>query len=316
MGYIYGPVPSRRLGSSLGIDPVPMKTCNWNCVYCQLGRTSRLVRQRRPYVPATELLGELEERLTAHRRGEIDWVTIVGSGEPTLNSEIGPLIEGVKRLTTIPVAVITNGSLLSDEEVRRELRPADAVLPTLDAGNEELFRRINRPLRALTLERHLEGLRAFRREYNGFLWVEVMLVSGMNDGEEELLEIAKELRRIRPDRVDLSEPERPPVEPWVSPATHEGKLRALAILGEVARVLPPTPQRYDFSSGSMEEAIADVIERHPLPDEELRRQLPQGRREEIIAALQDGGRVQRVERYGRWFWTSSESSYGGTSREP
>lgn len=313
MGYIYGPVPSRRLGSSLGIDPIPMKTCNWNCVYCQLGRTARLMRERSPHVPATDILEELEEKLGGHRPGEIDWVTIVGSGEPTLNSEIGILIEGVKKLTTIPVGVITNGSLLSDRQVRRELRQADAVLPTLDAGNEELFRRINRPLRALTLERHLEGLRTFRTEYTGFLWVEVMLVSGMNDGEEELLEIAKELAKIRPDRVDLSEPERPPLEPWVSPSSHEGKLRALAILGEVARVLPPTPQRYDFSSESMEESIADVIARHPLPDEELRRQLPASRREEIIAALEKGGRVQRVRRYGRWFWTSSDSSYGDYS---
>lgn len=314
MGYIYGPVASRRLGLSLGIDPIPIKTCNWNCVYCQLGRTKRLIRERRRYAPTDAILRELEEELEKERDGEIDWITIVGSGEPTLHSEIGLLIAGAKRVTSIPVAVITNGSLLRDPTVRRELALADAVMPTVDAGNDELYRRINRPLRALDLQDHMEGLRLFRHEYQGALWVEVMLVSGMNDGEEELREIAKELKRIRPDRVDLSEPERPPGEPWVTPADQEGKLRALAILGDVARVLPPTPQQYNVASHGVEAVVA-LIQRHPLPESELRRHLPEGREEEIVAALEQSGRAQRVRRYGRWFWSGKESNYGGNGNE-
>lgn len=309
MGYVYGPVPSRRLGNSLGIDPIPMKTCNWNCVYCQLGRTRRLARERRPYIRAVEILTEVEAALQQRRSEEIDWITVVGSGEPTLNSEIGEIIRGIKGMSSIPVAVITNGSLLTEPEVREELSQADAVMPTLDAGTEELYRRINRPRRSLTVERQIEGLRRFREEFTGSLWIEVMLVAGLNDTEEELTALAERLRRIGPDRIDLSHPERPPCEPWVEPTDREGQLRALAILGEAARVLPPTPQEYDFSGGDVAETIVGIIQRHPLPDEELRRHLPSTEEEELLRKLSEGGRVQRVKRYGRWFWTSKEGSY-------
>lgn len=132
--YVYGPVPSRRLGQSLGIDTIPLKTCNWNCVYCQLGRTQPLVNERKGYYPSEEILAEVREALEAHKPGEIDWVTFVGSGEPLLHARIGRLIQQVKGMTELPVAVITNGSLLYLLEVRQELVSADAVLPTLDAG--------------------------------------------------------------------------------------------------------------------------------------------------------------------------------------
>ncbi len=135
MKYIFGPVPSRRLGQSLGIDTIPLKTCNWNCVYCQLGRSIPLTNERREYFPQEEILAETKSALAAHPPGEIDWITLVGSGEPTLHNGIGWLIRQVKALTTIPVAVITNGALLHLPEIRAELSEADAVLPTLDAGS-------------------------------------------------------------------------------------------------------------------------------------------------------------------------------------
>ena len=150
MAYVFGPVPSRRLGQSLGVDTIPLKTCNWNCVYCQLGRSEPLINERREYVPREIIMAEVKETLQNHRPGEIDWVTFVGSGEPTLHSGIGWLIRQVKAFTDIPVAVITNGSLLYLPAVREELAPADAVLPTLDAGSAQLYRQINRPYPALT----------------------------------------------------------------------------------------------------------------------------------------------------------------------
>lgn len=139
MKYVFGPVPSRRLGKSLGIDTIPLKTCNWNCVYCQLGRTIPLNNKRSEYFPSDAILTELEQALASHSSGEIDWVTFVGSGEPTLHSGLGRLIRQVKTRTDLPVAVITNGSLFYLPEVRQDIGVADAVLPTLDAGTAELY---------------------------------------------------------------------------------------------------------------------------------------------------------------------------------
>ncbi len=164
MKYVYGPVASRRLGQSLGIDPIVLKTCNWNCVYCQLGRSRPVVNRRKSYCPAAAILAEVEAALDAHHPDEIDWVTFVGSGEPTLHTEIGELIRRVKALTEKPVAVITNGALLYLPDVRAELSAADAMLPSLDAGNPGLYRQINRPHPAVTFHRLLDGLIAFPRD--------------------------------------------------------------------------------------------------------------------------------------------------------
>jgi wyosine [tRNA(Phe)-imidazoG37] synthetase (radical SAM superfamily) len=206
MKYVFGPVPSRRLGQSLGIDTIPLKTCNWNCVYCQLGRTQPVTNEREEYVPSEEILAEVQEALSSHESGEIDWVTFVGSGEPTLHSRIGWLIGQVKRMTDLPVAVITNGSLLYRPEVRQELRAADATMPTLDAGEAMLYRQINRPHPDVTYERLLDGLKAFRQEYTGKLWMEVMLVRGLNDLPQALWDIAKALQEIKPDAIHINLP--------------------------------------------------------------------------------------------------------------
>ena len=227
MKFVFGPVPSRRLGQSLGIDPVPLKTCNWNCVYCQLGRTIPLKNERREFFPREDILAEVEQALASHAPGEIDWVTFVGSGETTLHAGIGWLIRQVKLLTHLPVAVITNGSLLYLPEMRCELSPADAVLPSLDAGNARLYRKINRPHPEISFKRLVNGLIAFRKEYQGKLWVEVMLVRGLNDTEAAALrEIATILKSIQPDEVHILQPDRPPVETWVQPPDEEGLLRA------------------------------------------------------------------------------------------
>jgi wyosine [tRNA(Phe)-imidazoG37] synthetase (radical SAM superfamily) len=158
MKYVYGPVPSRRLGQSLGIDPIPLKTCNWNCVYCQLGRTKPVTNTRACHFPPEVIVEQVKQALNTHKRGEIDWVTFVGSGEPTLHIDIGWMIREVKAFTNLPVAVITNGTLLYQPMVREELAAADAVLPSMDAGTAELYRKINRPHPEITFERHLEGL--------------------------------------------------------------------------------------------------------------------------------------------------------------
>jgi len=297
----------------LGIDPIPLKTCNWNCVYCQLGRSVPLTSRRREYVPAQDVLADVEGALASRAEAGIDWVTFVGSGEPTLNSRLGEMIRGVKRLTQIPVAVITNGSLLYRSEVRAALSAADAVLPSLDAGNPTLYRRINRPHPAATFERLIEGLRTFRRQFSGKLWVEVMLIQDLNDGEQELSEIADTLRQIQPDEVHINLPTRPPCETWVRPASPESLSRAVSALGAAAIVVHPVVGK--FEKGSREdivEAVVDIITRHPVSQAELEAVLAEwtpGDLKRTLAALQESGKAQTVERYGRIFWTARASHF-------
>ena len=318
VSHVFGPVPSRRLGQSLGVDPVPFKTCNWNCVYCQLGRTSPLTNERREYVPPEEILSEVREALAAHDSGGIDWITFVGSGETTLHSGLGGMIRAVKAMTPLPVAVITNGSLLDLEEVRQELLPADAVLPTLDAGGEELYRAINRPWPGLTLERLVRGLVAFREVYSGKLWVEVMLVKGMNDSEKALRAIARLLERIRPDEVHINLPSRPPAEPWVEPPDADGLMRARALLGARARVVLEAQGDFDLSGyGDLSEALIAVITRHPMAEEDLVETLHRwgpGEVGSVLSKLSEKGQARVVNRYGKRFWSAAGARYGETRR--
>jgi wyosine [tRNA(Phe)-imidazoG37] synthetase (radical SAM superfamily) len=317
--YVFGPVPSRRLGQSLGIDPVPLKTCNWNCVYCQLGRTRPVTNERKNYFPPEDIINQVHEALESHKPGEIDWITFVGSGETTLHASLGYLIRQVKLLTLLPVAVITNGSLLYLPDVRQELAAADAVLPILDAGNVKLYRKINRPYPKITFNRLMDGLISFREEYQGKLWVEVMLVKDLNDTEQALKEIAAKLEGIQPDEVHILQPTRPPSEPWVKPPDEEGLFRASAILGNVARVISPATGSFDLGdNGSLVDAIIGIITRHPMKETELVEtlvQLSQNNVIEILKELEKSGKAQVVERYGTRFWSASPTCYPALKSE-
>jgi len=313
MKYVFGPVPSRRLGQSLGIDTIPLKTCNWNCVYCQLGRSVPLTNTRREYFPRKDILTEVGEALATHMSGEIDWVTFVGSGEPLLHSSMGWLIREVKALTNLPVAVITNGSLLYLPEVRQELLAADVVLPTLDAGNPTLYRKINRPHPDITFERLVDGLIDFRKEYQGKLWVEVMLVDGLNDTTQALWESAKILQSIKPEAVHINLPTRPPAEEWVKPPHPESLMQAMAILGYTAEVVHPAEGSFDLSGyDNPVDAIISIITRHPMRQDQLERTLEcwsPKQANQVLADLEASGKAQIVERYGVRFWSAAPAHY-------
>ena len=313
MRYVFGPIPSRRLGQSLGVDTIPLKTCNWNCVYCQLGRTVPVTHERCEYAPRQVILDQATEALRTHGRGEVDWLTFVGSGEPTLHSGIGWLIRGIKAITDIPVAVITNGSLLYLPEVRSDLTAADAVMPTLVAGSADLFRRICRPHPEATFERLRDGLVQFRKQYTGRLWLEVMLVRGMNDDEEALVALAAVVQRIQPDELHITLPTRPPAESWVEPPDDLALMRATAILGSVAKVVHPAEGSFDLSGyDNVVDAVIGIITRHPMAEDQLKRCLgawSPARVDEALAELAGDGRACSVERLGVRFWIAREARF-------
>jgi wyosine [tRNA(Phe)-imidazoG37] synthetase (radical SAM superfamily) len=292
---------------------VPSKTCNFNCVYCQLGRTHNPVCDRASFIDVENIATEFTHFASSHGKNDVDWVTFVGSGETTLHSELGALISLVKSESDFPVAVITNGSLLYRPEVRQDLISADAVLPSLDAGTSFLFRRINRPHPLFTFDQHVEGFIAFRQIFTGKLWIEVMLVRGVNDTTHSLDAISAALERIQPDEVHITLPTRPPAETWVEPADSDGIQKATAIIGGIARVFPPA----DISvmpdmDGDVIDAVHTIVSRHPLREVELVRLLAErlpGRVFETLAALTDSGKIRVVERYGIRFWCAASAEF-------
>ncbi len=245
--HVFGPVPSRRLGRSLGVDLVPFKTCTYDCVYCQLGRTSRKTDVRRVFVPAEEIIEELAR--TLERGVAADAITLSGSGEPTLNSEIGEVIRWLRGHTSIPVVVLTNGALLSCDEVRSDIRSADLVIPSLDAATAEVFERVNRPCPSLGVGRVIEGLVALRRDRQQPIWLEIMLVAGLNDSAAELTAIRRALDGIKPDRVQINTVTRPPAETWATPVTEDPLRTAVELLGPAAETIPQTCPSHLVSGG-------------------------------------------------------------------
>ncbi len=315
MSFIFGPVPSRRLGRSLGIDPVPSKTCNWNCVYCQLGRSRPVVNERREWVPGEEIIAELRTFLSEHGEESFDWITFVGSGETTLHTGIGELIRETQALASKPVAVITNGSTLHLPEVRQALLSAAAVMPSLDAGSDELYRRITRAHPDCTFERQIEGLRLFREEYQGQMWLEVMLIAGLNDGPAELADLCETVAKIGPDEVHLLTPNRAPTEEWVEVPSAEALCQAAAILGAVTRVVTPAAEIVDLRSDTaLDETIVAIVTRHPMTEAQLLQiagDAGETALHGILTALQARGRIQAIDRQGERFYTTATGVYPG-----
>lgn len=224
-GFIYGPVPSRRLGLSLGIDIVPVKICTLDCVYCQIGRTAVKDTVRRDFFDVQAVLSELKAILG--RGVEADFITIGGSGEPTLNAQLGELIDGIRELTDIPVAIITNGTLLYRPDVRAECAKADLVMPSLDASDEAMFEAVNRPAPDISIETLISGLVQFREEFAGQIWLEVFLIEGVNTGAEQIGRLRGHIECIRPDKVQLNSAVRPVAEEGIK-AMSQLRLEAIA----------------------------------------------------------------------------------------
>jgi len=262
MEHLFGPVPSRRLGFSLGIDVIPVKTCTLNCVYCQLGPTTELTLERKPYVPAETIIAEVTKLL--QKKPRIDFLTFSGSGEPTLNSDLGKMIRDLKKITSIPVAVLTNGSLLYQKEMRQDLMEADVVVPSLDAVSEKIFQAVNRPHPNLKPEVMIEGLRKFSREYPGKIWLEVMLVKDVNDVPEELKRIREVIESIRVDNVQLNTVVRPPAEKGIQFLNRQEMEAAAEIIDSDCEIIAEFTGKVPGSFQANEELIVSTLKRRPL----------------------------------------------------
>jgi len=260
--YLYGPVPSRRSERSLGVDIVPFKVCTLDCIYCQLGKTSKKTLQRRKYVGAETVLTELKRKLAEGLQA--DFITISGSGEPTLNSQLGEIVAGIKDLTEIPVAILTNGTLLYDKDVRLDCAKADVVLPSLDAGDEPTFRKINRPHADISIEKLISGLGSFRNEFAGQIWLEVFLVEAVNTDAAAIAKISEAIERIQPDKIHLNTAVRPTAERNVKKVDVE-KLNAIAVqLGQRCEVIADfTPQQFAEHIASKAQDVLSVLKRRP-----------------------------------------------------
>lgn len=239
MKHLFGPVNSRRLGLSLGVDLVPAKICNFDCIYCEVGVTTGLTVKRREYTPTSEILAELDDffgDLDKDSPGWPDCVTLTSSGEPTLHTGIGAVIRYIKQQLDIPVAVLTNGALLSDPQVRLDLLAADIVVPSLDAARSATLAAINRPApECASPEKIIEGLVAFGEEFGGTIWLEILLAADVNDSDEDIDALVAAVDRIRPDLVQLNTVVRPPAESWVRPLPEE-KMKAIAARFKDCRV--------------------------------------------------------------------------------
>lgn len=310
MKHLFGPVNSRRLGLSQGIDLVPPKICNFNCIYCEIGLTSRLTCERREYIPTADILDEIDASFEPDGAGPAaDVFTITGSGEPTLHRGIGSVIRYLKTLTDKPVAVLTNGSLLHLKEVQHDLMEADIVIPSLDAARPASFRKVNRPAAGIDLDVLIRGLAAFRRGFMGHLWLEILLVCGINDSRQDIVALKNAIKEIDPERIQLNTVARPPLESFAAPVPEKRMAEAAALLADGFAGKVETLFR--FSGGTKENfrpaaraEIIQMLKRRPCTALDVCEalNLEQGPVNDILTQLEQTGQVRMVVHNGKAYY--------------
>ncbi len=302
MNTIFGPVRSRRLGLSLGVDIVPLKTCSLSCVFCQVGKTPQTTLTRREYISAVEVLDDLSAHLK--KNPSPDWITFSGSGEPTMNSAIGKIIRGIKDMTDIPVCVITNGTLLGDSAVRSDISYADAVMPSLHSAVETTFRTMCNPNSELRLGDMIDGLAAFRKRYTGDIWLEILFVEGMNDSPAEVEALRAAISRIKPDSVQLNTVVRPPAQQTAKPVSWERLEEIRAILGPKAIIIAPNTDKKRENTDIGSDDVIRYLKRRPGSIEEISNALGADAAEidRIIDSLEESGEIVKSEYAGTAYW--------------
>lgn len=304
--YTFGPVPSRRLGTSLGINNIPAKVCTYACLYCQAGRTTQLRDARRSFYDPEAVLADVEDRLDSALRENHrpDYLTFVPDGEPTLDLNLGTMIRRLKPLG-IPVGVITNGSLLRREDVRQDLLEADWVSMKLDAGEESRWRRTNRPHGRLRLPEIIEGMRLFAREFGGMLVTETMLLKGINDSESCVRSTARILHEVRPDKAYLGIPTRPPAETRAQKPDEESLNRAYQIFTEIldrVECLAGYEGNEFACSGDLEADILSITAVHPMREDAVQTLIDRHGSWNVVEKLIADGKLVRTWYDGRTFY--------------
>ena len=262
--FVFGPVPSRRLGFSLGVDIIPRKYCNFDCIYCQVGKTTEKNVARRAFLEEKEVVNEVIAAV--HAADKVDFVTFSGSGEPTLNKNLGTMIREIKKSIDTPIAVITNSTLLSFEEVRDDLMDADVVLPSLDAASEQMFQRINRPQPGINLIEIIDGIKVFRKCYRGLIWLEIMLIKGMNDSSEDLRKMRDILYDLNVDKIHLNTVTRPPCESITDRMELEELEQIRSFFGDKCEVISPFEKDGSIHKHYEDwvETLLDILKRRAL----------------------------------------------------
>lgn len=305
MSYVFGPVPSRRLGLSLGIDLIPLKTCSYDCLYCQVGRTTCKSIKPEPYVETSHVISELEEVL---KKNTPDVITLSGSGEPTLNSQIGEVISSIKQITDIEVALLTNGSLLQFKEIREKVSEADIIIPTLNTVFEKSYRTIHRPHRDLLLKDIIEGLIKLRGEYRGKIYLEIVLLAGINDIEDEIMGIAEIIKDISPDKIQLNTVVRPPADSTAVSVNKDKMTKIKEILGEKAEIIASyTLKRGDSNHDTRINDVLEMIKRRPVTPEDILTalKLDSVETERFIKGLKLKGKIREQKHGGKLFFTTN-----------
>ncbi len=311
MARIFGPVPSRRLGRSLGIDVIPYKTCTFDCVYCECGSTTDLTCERREFYPPGGIIAELGSRLEELKE-QPDVLTLSGAGEPTLYSGLGKLIEGIKEISSLPVAVITNSSLLHRTDVRDELALADIVLPSLDSALEDSFARVNRPHSGCPLGSILEGLGEFCSSFRGKIFLEILLIRGFNDSEKDIEALRRTVAGMDVDLIQLNTAVRPGTEKDAEPLDLIRLEKIRTVFGGKCEIVASASARASHEDSSARSFIMTMIERRPCTAEDINRSLGIPRLEVIkfLGEMLDSGLVVEERRGDLVYYTAVSRDSG------
>jgi len=301
--YIFGPVPSRRLGLSLGVDLLNCKSCDFNCVYCELGRTFKYVDKRQIFVKTQDVIEEVKGFLATGVKA--DYITFSGSGEPTLALNLGEAIQEVKKLTSIPVALITNGSFFYDKKIREDAARADVVLPSLDAADEDTFIKINRPHRGFDFNKFLDGFIQFCNEYKGKIWIEVMLVKGINESDEHILKLKSIFDGLlNIEKIQLNTVVRCRAEEFAELVDDERLNKIKNLLGPKAEIIGYFKGEKIKTINNLKDAILSIIRLRPVTIQDLKSVLDVDEKEieNILESLQKNNHIKKEQFYGKEFY--------------
>lgn len=324
MNHIFGPVNSRRLGRSLGVDLFQEKICNLNCIYCEVGATTRLTCERAEYVPTTAIIADIDTYCRNPQRvSELDFVTVTASGEPTLHSGLGEILTHLKKTVAKPVAVLTNGTTLTDAGVCEELASADVVIPSLDSALPASFRKLDRPAICLDLQQIIEGMVRFSHQYQGKLWLEILFARGINDSTKDVDALRRVAARMRIDRIQLNTVARPPLESFARPLDQQKMLiiadqfrlddpsRPVDLLAQGAVQEDDHGQQKDFDLESdadrqtLLDEIVEMLKRRPCTAADINRTFHLGgpdKVEQLLDPLVHAGTLQKRSHGDRLYY--------------